>query len=268
MLFSILIAHYNNFRYFKECYKSILEQSYQNFEIIIIDDCSTDNSLEQIEFLTRTDSRVKIFKNKINKGVGFTKKKCVEMSSGEICGFLDPDDALTKDALEISVKAFNRKKIVACYSQLYFCDENLNVQKIYKHSRQIKNNNPKFLNINFEVAHFFSFRKSVYLQTEGLNENYKVAEDQDLILKIYEKGSFKFIKRPLYYYRIHNKGLSHDQSKIALRQKTWHTVLIKALERRKTLKIYNKLISQIDNLPEFIFKKQNTFFAKITRKIS
>ena len=65
-----------------------------------------------------------------------------------------------------------------------------------------------YFNIQFEVAHFFTFKKESYLKTEGINPDYKVAEDIDYILKLYEVGNFYFIEKPLYYYRIHKKGLS------------------------------------------------------------
>ena len=266
MKFSVLIAHYNNFEYFKQCYESLKKQTFQDFEIIVVDDCSTDDSFEKIQNYCNGDSRVKFFQNSENKGVGFTKKRCVEEASGEICGFVDPDDALTEDAIEISVKA-HENKCVAAYSQLYFCDENLNVQKVFKNTKKIKNNNPLFFNIQFEVAHFFTFKKESYLKTEGINPNYKVAEDIDYILKLYEIGSFQFIKKPLYLYRIHKTGLSHDETKTYIKNETWHTVLLNAAKRRNISKLFGKKIDDIENLPKFIFQKENTLLKKIKRKL-
>ena len=266
MLFSILIAHYNNYNYFKQCYESLKNQTYQNFEIILVDDCSKDGSFEKIIELTKNDDRIKTYKNKENKGVGFTKKRCVELASGEICGFVDPDDALTEDAIEVSVKA-HENKCVAAYSQLYFCDENLNPKKVFENTKKVKNNDALFFNIQFEVAHFFTFKKESYLKTEGINPDYKVAEDIDYILKLYEVGNFYFIEKPLYYYRIHKKGLSHDQAKVELKNQTWNIVLKQALKRRGIKKLYGKHVSEIKSLQHFIFSKQNTFFRKLIRKI-
>ena len=266
MLFSVLIAHYNNFEYFKQCYESLKNQTYQNFEIILVDDCSKDGSFEKIIELTKNDDRIKTYKNKENKGVGFTKKRCVELASGEICGFVDPDDALTEDAIEISVKAYN-ENYIATYSQFYLCDENLNIQNIFKRTKKIKNKNPLFFNIQFEVAHFFTFKKESYLKTEGINADYKVAEDIDYILKLYEIGNFYFIEKPLYYYRIHKKGLSHDQAKVELKNQTWNVVIQQALVRRGIKNIYGKNASEIKNIQHFIFSKENTFFKKLMRKI-
>lgn len=268
MLFSILIAHYNNAAFFKQCYESLKNQTFHDFEIIVVDDGSTDGSLEEIEEFTKNDQRVKIFKNQENKGVGYTKKRCVELAKGEICGFVDPDDALVPDAIETCIKAFEKQNIIACYSQFYICDSHLKIQKKFPNTRKIKNKNPLFFNINFEASHFFTFRKEAYSKTEGINENYKVAEDMDFYLKLYETGDFVYIKKPLYLYRIHQSGLSHDQSKTDLKNKTWHNVLLNATKRRGIEKLYGQKTDAIDNLPKFLHKRQNTFFDKILKKLS
>ena len=266
MLFSVLIAHYNNFEYFKQCYESLKNQTYQNFEIILVDDCSTDDSFEKIVELTKNDNRIKTYKNEENKGVGFTKRRCVEISSGEICGFVDPDDALTENALEISVKAYN-ENYIATYSQFYLCDENLNIIKKFEPTQKIKNKNLLFFNVKFEVAHFFTFKKYTYLETEGINAELTSAVDQDLYLKLYEKGDFYYIQRPLYLYRLHEKGVSQEKSKKEKLNANWDKVLRNTLKRRKITQLFGKNISEIESLQHFIFKKQNTFFKKIITKV-
>lgn len=267
MKFSILIAHYNNYHYFKQCYDSLKNQTFQDFEIVILDDCSTDDSLEKIKLLTQDDKRVRVYKNESNNGVGYTKKKCVELANGDICGFLDPDDALVPDAIETVLENHKNSNVIATYSQFYLCDEHLNIQKIFPSTREIKNNDKYFFNIHFEVAHFFAFKKEAYLKTEGIVENYKVVEDIDFYLKLYEIGNFKFIKKPLYLYRVHKTGLSHDDTKIKIKNETWHKVLLNATERRNINKLFGKKINEIENLPKFIFKKENTLLKKIKRKL-
>ena len=266
MKFSVLIAHYNNFEYFKQCYESLKNQTYQNFEIILVDDCSKDGSFEKIIELTKNDDRIKTYKNKENKGVGFTKKRCVELASGEICGFVDPDDALTEDAIEFSVKAHNND-CIATYSQFYLCDENLKIIKKFEPTQKIKNKNLLFFNVKFEVAHFFTFKKYTYLETEGINAELTSAVDQDLYLKLYEKGDFYYIQRPLYLYRLHEKGVSQEKSKKEKLNANWDKVLRNTLKRRKITQLFGKNISEIESLQHFIFKKQNTFFKKIITKV-
>ena len=70
---SIIVAIYNDGHFFKDCYRSIIAQTYQNWECIIVDDQSTDNSVELIQNLIGDDFRFKLYINKENKGVGFTE---------------------------------------------------------------------------------------------------------------------------------------------------------------------------------------------------
>lgn len=268
MKFSILIAHYNNAVFLKQCFDSILQQTYKNWEVIIVDDCSAESEKNVLKELIAGDSRFFLYENEINKGTGYTKRRCAEMATGDICGFLDPDDALTSDALEESIKIYANKNIVATYSQFYVCDGNLNIEKLFPYSREIKNGDPYFFNIYFDIAHFFTFKKEIYDATEKINENISSSVDQDLYLKLYEKGNFFFIKKPFYLYRIHQKGISQDQKKKEKLYKNWHQVLLDTLERRHIRVLYKKAVQDIESLPNFIFEKQNTLIKRIIRKIT
>jgi len=267
MLFSILIAHYNNWDYFQDCYKSILAQTHQDFEIIIVDDCSTDDSFEKLKELSKSDLKIKLFQNPENKGVGFTKRKCIEMASGEICGFVDPDDAITENAIEESIKHYTSSEVVATYSQIMMCDEGLNQQNVYHRTRKIKNGQRYFFNIFNEVSHFFTFRKGAYLDTEGINENLSSAVDFDLYLKLYEKGKFIYVKDPLYIYRQHQGGVSQDNKKKKQTYENWNKVLYDTCQRRNISELYGERISENSNLPELIFRNQNKLMAKVKRFI-
>jgi glycosyltransferase involved in cell wall biosynthesis len=97
--FSVLIANYNNAPYLNQCLESVFVQTYQDFEVIIIDDGSNDSSAEIIQKWCSKDKRISSYFNRINKGCGYSKMLCVEKSSGEIAAFLDPDDALACNAI-------------------------------------------------------------------------------------------------------------------------------------------------------------------------
>ena len=102
-LFSILIANYNNGKYIKETLDSVYAQDYTNWEIVIVDDASTDESKEVYKEY-ENDSRINIYYNEDNKGVTYTKWRCVEHAKGELCGFLDPDDVILPQTLSLMVK--------------------------------------------------------------------------------------------------------------------------------------------------------------------
>ncbi|QOW10891.1 glycosyltransferase [Kaistella flava (ex Peng et al. 2021)] len=266
MLFSILIANYNNWKYFQECYQSILNQSFQNFEIVIVDDCSTDNSYKQLELLSHKDSKIKLFRNLKNEGVGYTKAKCVENANGEILGFLDPDDSIFENAIERSLEEYSKDNSVsATYSQIILCDDYMKPLNVYSRTRKIKNNNNFFFNINNEVSHFFTFKKSIYQNTVGINKTLALSEDFDMYLKIYEKGKLQYIEEPLYLYRLHSKGISQDKSKKKKLTENWNKVLYETCLRREITQIGNYKITQESNLSKIIFESENNLISKVKR---
>jgi glycosyltransferase involved in cell wall biosynthesis len=268
MKFSLLIAHFCNYDFFVECYDSIKIQTYQNFEIIIVDDCSTDDSVKKIKKLTESDSRVKIFENEKNMGVGFTKRKCIDLATGEICAFIDPDDTIAENALEESLNGYSNPKIIATHSQIKVCDHNLKFIKLLPNIGAVKPNNKLFFNIQFKLNHFFTFKKAAYLKTSGINENISSSVDQDLYLKLYDIGQIKYIPQPLYHYRLHDNGVSQNKNKKGKLKENWHIVLKDTLIRREMNVLYGKKVTEIDNLPEYIFNKQNTILSRIIRKLS
>lgn len=267
MKFSVLIAHYNNWNYFQECYQSILNQTYPDYEMIIVDDCSNDGSYEKLVELSKQDDKIKLFRNSANKKVGYTKRRCVEEASGDICGFVDPDDRIVANALEDVMDAYkNNADIISTYSKIKLIDEFSQEKGEFNLTKKIKNNHKTFFNINFEVAHFFTFKKEIYDQTQGIDSNLTSAVDQDLYMKLYELGEFYFIDSFQYLYRIHDKGVSQDKSKKTKLNLNWHTVLLTTCKRRGIDKLYNKNVDDIENLPKFIFEKENTFWKKLKRR--
>ena len=99
---SVIIPMYNVEKYVGECLDSLLAQTFQNFEIIVVDDCSTDNSRAVVEsYVEKFEGRLKIAALEKNSGgAGFPRNKGIELARGEYLSFIDPDDAITPTALE------------------------------------------------------------------------------------------------------------------------------------------------------------------------
>ena len=116
------------------------------------------------------------------------------------------------------------------------------------------------------MAHFFTFKKEIYDQTQGINPKLIISEDQDLYMKLYELGEFYFIDSFQYLYRIHDKGISQNKNKTIQQKEDWHQVLNDTCKRRGIDKLYGKNVDDIENLPKFIFEKENTFWKKLKRK--
>lgn len=199
-LFSVLIAQYNNALYLSEAIESVKQQTYLNWEIIIVDDASTDNSWDIYRDL-EDDKRIKIFYNKENKGCGYTKNKCISHANGYYMGFLDPDDVLMPNALEESVKELEKNANASVsFSRHYLCDENMSV---FAESRLLKLpvNKSYFEYADFRAEHFVVFKKDYYEKTEGMNALYRLADDADLNFIMEEVGNIVIIDQFLYKHR-------------------------------------------------------------------
>ena len=103
-MISVIVPVYNVEDYLHVCLNSVLKQTYQDFEIICIDDASTDSSLEILEYFTKKDSRVKILKNDSNHGPGYSRNRGLEVAQGKYISFLDGDDWFSPDTFEILIE--------------------------------------------------------------------------------------------------------------------------------------------------------------------
>ena len=252
---SILVANFNNGKYFKDCYESLLKQSFQDFEVIIVDDCSTDNSVEVIKQIVGDDYRCHIYQNEVNSGVGYTKKRCIDLANGMLCAFVDPDDAIVPNALEVMVKAHEDPKLGLVYSNFVFCDENLNKNKIHK-TEQVKNDDPLFFNLGGIISHLAVFKKATYNVTDGLSSTLKKAIDQDLYIKLYEKAPVKYIDEDLYLYRIHSEGISTNDNVDKAHYWHWNAILDAA--RRRNV--------EVDEMFFTYFVRKNKYFKDLKKR--
>lgn len=250
---SILIANYNNGVFITTAINSVLIQTYTNWEIIIVDDCSTDNSIEIITGFLQNDERIKLVRNIKNKGCGYTKHKCVQLATGKYCGFLDPDDSLERNALKEMFQAFEKNKNSSLvYSRINLCDENLNT--ICKSNYAMQINKPKsyLLEASGKVSHFAMFKLDLYKKTVGININLMKAVDQDLYLKLEEVGRLILVDKHLYNYRQHKGGISLNEN--VDKALAWNIkVRIDACERRDISieKVIPKIIQDAKSIHEF-----------------
>ena len=130
MLFSILIANYNNGRYLDTALTSLQAQTCQDWEVILVDDASTDD-FEQVIARWEGDKRIKVFRNVRNEGCGYTKRRCAELASGSLLAFLDPDDALEPGALMVMGEAHAlHPECSLIHSTHYICDPELRVKRV------------------------------------------------------------------------------------------------------------------------------------------
>lgn len=204
-LFSILIANYNNGPYLQEAIDSVLAQTYDNWEVILVDDKSTDDSPAIYEKYA-SDSRFKIYYNDVNRGCGYTKRRCAELATGELCGYLDPDDALMPEALETMVKAHaEHPECSLIYSTCYrYSGDREAEMPVWDYIGPIPEESDFLIYQKKLVSHFVSFKRSAYSRTVGIDTSLTAAVDRDLYYKLEEQGKLLHLPVPLYYYRVNN----------------------------------------------------------------
>jgi glycosyltransferase involved in cell wall biosynthesis len=116
-LVSVITANYNCALFIGQTIESVLSQTYQNWEMLIIDDCSTDNSIEIIEKYIKQDTRIKLFKTECNSGSPKKPRNIgIQNAQGQFIAFLDSDDIWLSDKLEHQLPFFNDGNVAIVYS--------------------------------------------------------------------------------------------------------------------------------------------------------
>jgi len=232
MLASILTASYNCKRYLSDCIESVLKQTYTNFEMIIVDDMSTDNTFHRLQKYEKLDSRIKPYNLPKHLGCGGAYNFALSCARGDICCVLDADDALSgKNSLDIIVKKYNEYPYVDyMWTQFYMCNEKLKKNRIGHSSLP----NTSFLDAGIKqnkyrhcFSHWRTFRTKLrYLNYNIFNPELHAAVDKWMSYVLEEIGQGGFYNKPLYLYRRRFGGLSYQGKEI------WKNFMPKFKEER------------------------------------
>jgi glycosyltransferase involved in cell wall biosynthesis len=266
-LFSILIANYNNGIYFNDCYKSIINQTENNFHVVLIDDCSTDDSFTIISEIIGQDSRFALYRNTINLGYQKSLIRAIELSKAPIFARVDPDDAILPTAVEESLKAHEANPNAGLvYSNFLYCDSNL-VPFAKSNGKQIHDLDETYYNFNCEISHFASFKRKYYNLTTGIDIFNKRAEDKDIYMKMCEVAPVVHLNKELYYYRIHKSNVSTNKNSI--KASFWHWVALIKMAERRSVNIENIFNQYFVTKQEFnnILNDNKDLQNKINRRL-
>ena len=194
----IIIPNYNKSQYLEECINSVVSQTFKNWKLYIVDDFSTDNSLQVIEKYN-TLNNINIIKLKKNKGPAFCRNLGVRISSSPYISFLDSDDLWVKNKLEKQITFMIKNKFSFTFSDYYWF-KNIN-SKDYK-STQISNSLSfrKFLNNSSINSSTMILKRDIIKNTRFKNVNH---EDYLFKCDILRSGVVAYkINDKLAYYRI------------------------------------------------------------------
>jgi glycosyltransferase involved in cell wall biosynthesis len=257
--FSIIMANYNNSKYLDQAIESVMKQSCKNWELIIVDDASTDNSISIIKSYLH-DDRIKLIEHKINKQYTSSLISGISKISYPIFGILDSDDTLDSKAVETMISAHqNNPDAGLIYSQFAYCDENLNFIKA-GYCREIPEGKS---NLDTDcISHFKTYKKNFYDKTDGYDTEILYAEDKDIAYKMEEISKVIFINDILYNYRMRPDSVSHIETNRATSLKSIKKSKVNAISRRYSNSIItNKEPLDCFNLSKIEFSNNNFEFA-------
>ncbi len=208
---SIIIPTYNSSLFIKRTIESVFAQTFKDWELLIVDDCSTDETLKIIEDLAKNNSKIKIFKTPENSGgPALAKNMGVKNAQGEYIAFLDHDDEWLPEKLEKQLEFFGKNKdkkigVVSCGANLV--NEHGKCFSLYNPSRA-KFDFPEILLRNPIYSNSSVLIKKEIIDLVGERDlNMKYSEDWDMWIRIVKAGfSLYFINQPLFNYYFHGNN--------------------------------------------------------------
>lgn len=211
---SVIMPVYNGRKYLKEAVDSILNQTYTDFEFLIIDDASTDGSSEILFDYSLKDSRVKIFKNEKNLNVAKSLNRLIDHAKGKYIARMDADDVAIETRLESQLEVLETQSSVdILFSNIIYIDKDGHEICLGKKHPSLTKTLEQ-LSLNNSIAHPTIFmRKNVFDTYGGYNEEIGNVEDKELWMRLHQKGvKFYFHDRFVLKYRINPSSVTYKSS--------------------------------------------------------
>ena len=281
-LVSIVMAVYSGSRYLEAQIRSISEQSYKHWELIAVDDVSTDDSMQILERLASTDSRIKVYRNKVNAGIAGNFVNAMRYETGELICFADQDDVWQANKLDVLVALISANpKNTLVYSDLEVCDRDL--RRMHGSFWKVSGIRPRSgvlrefaLLRNIIPGCCMMFRKEIKdILVEMLPKSSFIHDHLAFILASY-RGRVAYSRQRLVKYRQHalNKiGAFYlsvaDFGRFSGQLRREITLLkpvlpadLSALERFLNAEDRKKLVSRLAFVRFYLWLRKDTFFCK------
>ncbi|UTB40008.1 glycosyltransferase family 2 protein [Faecalibacterium duncaniae] len=218
-LISIIMAAYNTEKTIEQAINSVLCQTYTNFELLVVNDCSTDRTAEWVKSIAAKDSRVRLISNVKNNGVSYTRKHGLEEAKGDWIAILDSDDAWEPEKLEKQIVLQRRTNADLLFTGSAFMDSEghpidwcLHAPKEVTYRQLLKQN---VLSNSSALV-----RKELYAKYYAIGDG--MHEDFAIWLSILKEGKKAYgVDEPLLIYRIAKSSKSGNKVKAA--RMNWNT---------------------------------------------
>lgn len=200
---SVIMPNYNCEKYISEAIESILNQTFNDFEFIIIDDSSTDNSWEIIQEYAKKDERIVALKNEKNLWVSKTRNKAINISKWEYIALMDSDDISIINRFEIQVNFLDKNIDVGIvWGTMQIMDESWKVYSERKYNLKDEDIRKKLFRYSPFCHPLVMIRKNILDKSWFYNMDINLWEDYDLYFRIWKYSKFANLKYVLIKYRM------------------------------------------------------------------
>jgi glycosyltransferase involved in cell wall biosynthesis len=245
-LVSIVINCYNGEKYLRKSVESVLDQTYQNFELIFWDNQSKDQSKNIIQ--SYQDKRIKYFYSPNHTTLYQARNLALKECKGDYVCFLDVDDYFLKNKIAKQLLYFNDQKVGVIYSNYYRYYEDINKKKLLTNKQLPSGNLTQYILEESQISFMTVMirKKSLDSLKFNFDRKYSIIGDYDLLYRLSFNWDFCYIEEPLAVYRIHKDNFSKNSILFIDELKDW----------------YNKNYSFFINKKNYIYKKIIFFQAK------
>lgn len=274
-LVSVISSSYNNSRDIPKMIQSVLNQTYSNWELLISDDGSADNSREIIDSFT--DPRIKKFHSNKNRGIVAQMSELQNRANGEYITNLDADDMFAPEKIELQLKAFvQNPNLGVCLSVACICDENDKILKVADHYPTDFKNIINFIDTKhaFPCGNMNSmmYKKESVIKLKGYRSYWHGTggHDLDWILQIITDGKeISTVPKLLYYWRKHPYSFSRKVNMDPIRNQITELCYLLYEQRKKFQKddLSGLNSGELDSLRNNILKEYENDPSRIHREI-
>ncbi len=269
-LISIIVPNYNSSKTIEDALTSVINQTYKNWEMIIIDDYSTDNSIDVLKKFSQTDRRVKYISLLRNSGIpAVPRNKGIEKAKGTFLAFLDSDDVWHPQKLELQIEFLTKREADFCFTDVFpfkgIREIENRIKELFKYENILYStlSHSKLLYKNVISMSSVVLRSSILDKLRFYEDvNYKAIEDYLFWLTIhqYKVDKSYWLKHYLVFYRL--SDLSISKSKLAMLRKNYkvysnYKVNGKSLGLRKYIYMSTYIFLSLLHLIKYLVVKRN-----------
>lgn len=249
-LISIVLPVYNGAKYLEFAIHGVLQQTYQNFELIIVNDCSTDSTLSIAESFQKQDSRIRIINNKINLKLPSSLNAGFDSAKGDLFTWTSDDNIHHPNFLEELLKQLTNHKADLVYSDVNIINQD---GELKFHNKM---GSPEELVYHNSIGASFLYKRNVHEILGGYNSNLFLIEDYDFWLRAkIQNFSFFYFPVALYDYRVHDSSLSSTQKSMPVLVKYRYSMLSKTQNTSRELR-FKSVTNLLFNGRKYLSKSQ------------